>query len=195
MPRPLAAFLSALFFVATATVLALPVLTASNELVLWPVRFEGLVTKVSHPALSTQRYATLDEGVSDGRDWSLDVDERSSLCLSFSTDSRIGDAGLMCSEPVGRQVGPTQFIPASEALRRGVLLAVLPGEISELRLSATNDESLRGALYELPPNFRSEALVLVVFLPPGSDVVSATARAESGIRVDVSRLVDQVGAY
>lgn len=198
MPKPLAATLSALFFLATATVLALPVVTSSAELVLTPQRFEGLVgvTSSTTPG-SGELSATLDEGRADGLPWTVSISERrNAFCVSFQSGPNASvSAGLMCTEPPITETGPTQFVPASEDSSHGTLVAVLPGNIAEIQLRASDDLPFRGGLYEVPRNFKADAMVLVVFLPPGADVVSSTARTESGGRVDVSRLADQVNAY
>jgi hypothetical protein len=193
MPRPLAAILSTLFFMGTAFVLALPVITSTAELVLRPEPFEGLVGEVSH---SRQRFATLDEGATDGMEWSLRVSQRSGMsCISFSTESRVGDAGLMCTEPSPEDVGSSQFIPATDASPLSALIAGLPGNIEELRLRATDDLPIEGRLYAVPSIFRNAGTVLVAFLPPGADIVDARAVTNDGDGIDLSRLVDQVDAY
>ena len=193
MPRLLASLLSFLFVLGIAGVLSHPVLTASNELILRPERFEGLVGEVSQPA---ELQATLDEGETDGVTWSLRVSERSDMsCLSFSTELSVGDAGVMCTQPEGEEVGPSQFIPASGSWRRSVFIAVLPATIEELRLSASDDTPTDGNLYALPSNFRQPATVLLAFLPAGTDIVAASATTTTGDPLDVSRLADQVDAY
>lgn len=186
MSRPLASFLSVVFFVGIAAVLSIPVITSSAELVLRPQKFEGPVGMVSH---SVHPFATLDEGATGGVPWSLHVSERpDTLCFSFRTGLTVGDAGLLCTERSVAEVGPSQFIPASDEWRRGVFIAALPGDFEELRLRATDDLPFDGALYKLPSIFETDATVLAVFLPPGADIVSAEATTNDGRRLDMSGL-------
>ena len=195
MPKPLAVILSALFFIATAAILALPVITSSAELVLRPEPFEGLVGESSHPTLTLD--ATLDEGTIAGVPWSLLVSERPDvICFSFRMGSDTENGSLVCTRALlaGTGVGPSQFIPAAERSPRSALIAGLPGNIEELQLRATDDLPIEGRLYALPSNFQNTGTVLVAFLPAGADIVEAHAVTDDGKKIDVSRLADQVDA-
>jgi hypothetical protein len=194
MPRPLASLFSLLFVLGIAAVLTLPVFTASGELVLKTRPFDGLVGMGSHTA---QRFATLHKDRTDGVGWSLNVTDRPNrLCVTLDTDLDPAEgAALMCTESPIEGAGATQFIPASDTWRTSVLIAMLPGDIHELRLRATDDAPLQGDLYALPSQFRSDDSVLVVFLPQATDIVEASGTSHSGGPVDLSRLIDQVDAY
>lgn len=184
-----------------ALVLSLPIVTAEKDLVLRPVPFAGLVGETHSDLANGSSYevdATLDEGEIDGVPWSLRASERpDAFCFSFLDGLTAGERSraLVCTTPPIAEVGPSQFIPASEDLQRSIFVAALPAKIEELRLGATDDAPLQGGLYELPSLFEADAFVLAVFLPPGTDLTYAAATDQQGRRVDVSRIVDQVDAY
>ena len=197
MPRALASSLSLLFFLGTAAVLSIPIVISSDELVLQPQRFEGLVGETSHPTPTLD--ATLDEGAVNEQSWSIRIIERpGAICFSFRMGPEADRTGaLVCTEPqhLGSRFGPSQFVPASGRFDRSVLVAVIPQKISLLRLKATDGLPLMGELYDLPSPFKTQAHVLIVFLAAGTDLTSAIATDDDGKRVDASRLVDQVDAY
>ena len=195
----LRAIASILFVAGIALVLAWPIVTAENELILRPAPFDGLtgITVSLTPSGSRSEFeATLDEGTVEGTRWALHVNETGgNWCFSFRTGVVLADdrrQGLLCTETNPGGFGLSMFAPASAELERSVYVAALPGDIEELRLRATDDLPLHGELYELPSLFETDASVLVVFLPPGTSIVSATAINEDGENVDLSRIVDEV---
>lgn len=190
-----------LFVAGIAIVLSIPILTAERDLILHPTSFDGLVgitISVGSAGSSTKVEATLGEGSISGTPWALHASESDGTwCYSFRTGVVAADLphGLVCTEVDTGGSGTSQFIPASEELERSVYVSALPGDIEELRVRATDDLPLDGGLYELDSHFEADALVLVVFLPPGTDLTYVRATDQDGRRVDVSRIVDQVDAY
>lgn len=187
-----------MFVVGIALVLSLPILQAENTLTLATTPFDGLVGLTISEGTggsTSELEATLSSEEVDGVPWDIHVTEMSgTFCFTLRMGPETGD-GMLCTESASAE-GPSQFIPAqSGGIDRGILVAALPGEIARLELGASDHATLSGHLLELPNHFDADPVILVAFLQPGTDIVSAVARDDSGRRIDVSRIVDQVDAY
>ena len=193
------------FVVAVGLLLSLPLWNADSSATVEPTPFEGTVEH--HAVLSP--HAPLDEenglravvesGELNGTAYQLEVAEAAGYwCFRFATGPEVDTHhGLSCSKGEPAEGRPSLFAPAAttSGLGRGVLVAGLPGEVKRLKLGATDGAAVRARIYEFPDEFQSDVMVLIAFLPPGIDVVSASAEDAAGHHINVSKLADQVDAY
>lgn len=204
-PSAVRVIASTLFVVAIAFVLSIPLWTADDSSTIEARQFSGPVERAvvlsPHPPLNEPNglRAVLESGEMNDVPYRLEVAEAAGhWCFRFATGAEIDTHhGLSCSkggEPA--QGRPSLFSPAAaNGLGRGVLVAGLSPDVKRLSLAATDGAAISARIYEFPPEFSSEVKILIAFLPPGTDVVSASAEDAAGHPIDVSKLPDQVDPY
>ncbi|MGH2807506.1 MAG: hypothetical protein ACRDKT_09530 [Actinomycetota bacterium] len=195
---------AALCFLALATALAWPVVTADRDPMEW-TDVEVLVEPL--PAVDVideeglidhqQREVALMSGDVNDRRWILAVSsDPETFCYTFHVVPGPEQQGSGCSEmsPGG---GGSMFAPAvpQNALGRATFVAVLPETVDRLGLRFTDDVDGDIHLVRAPTSFRYRFAFLVAFLPAETDIVEARALDADGNDVPLTRIEDQVNAY